>query len=79
LKEEPDGFSYEEYRAKAKRRYFKINTGKDGGKLEKLFKKHLKLFTESINQVSNIVKKSPDTARRQRRRHTRGNLKSCIR
>jgi IS5 family transposase len=38
LKDESDGFSYEEYRAKAKRTYFKINAGKDGGKREKLFK-----------------------------------------
>jgi hypothetical protein len=36
---------------------FKINMEKDGEKWVKLFKKQLKLFMESINQVSNIIKK----------------------
>jgi IS5 family transposase len=57
LKEEIEGFSYEEYKAKAKRTYFKINVEKDADKRVKLFKKQLKLFTQSINQVSNIIKK----------------------
>jgi IS5 family transposase len=57
LKEEINGFSYEEYKRKAKVTYFKINVEKDAGKREKLFKKQLKLFILSINQVSNIVKK----------------------
>jgi IS5 family transposase len=57
LKEELNGLSYEEYRAKAKQTYFKINVEKDEEKRVKLFKKQLKLFIESINQVSNIVKK----------------------
>jgi IS5 family transposase len=59
LKEEIGGFSYEEYKAKAKRTYFKINAEKGGEKRVKQFKKQLKLFVLSINQVSNIVKKSP--------------------
>jgi IS5 family transposase len=57
LKEEINGFSYKEYKAKAKSVYFKINVERDAEKRVKLFKKQLKLFTESINQVSNIVKK----------------------
>jgi IS5 family transposase len=57
LKEEAKGLSYEEYKKKAKQTYFKINVEKDGEKRVKLFKKQLKLFVESINQVSNIVKK----------------------
>jgi IS5 family transposase len=57
LKEEIGGFSYEEYKAKAKRTYVKINGEKNGEERVKLFKKQLKLFTRSINQVSNIVKK----------------------
>jgi IS5 family transposase len=57
LKEDPDGFGYEEYKAKAQRTCFKTNVEKDGEKRVKLFKKQLKLFAESINQISNIVKK----------------------
>jgi IS5 family transposase len=64
LKEELNGFSYEQYKGKAKQTYFKINVEKDAGKRVKLFKKQLKLFMRSINQVSNIVKKSPNTAHR---------------
>ncbi|MDR0286173.1 MAG: ISNCY family transposase, partial [Clostridiales bacterium] len=60
LEEEIEGFSYEEYKAKAKRIYFRINVAKDEEKRVKLFKKQLKLFTECINQVSNIVKKKSE-------------------
>jgi IS5 family transposase len=60
LKEEINGFSYEEYKAKAKRTYFKINVGRNDKKRVKLFKKQLKLFMESINQVSNIIKKKSE-------------------
>jgi IS5 family transposase len=60
LKEEVNGFSYEEYKAKAKQTYFKINVEKDEEKRVKLFKKQLKLFVQSINQVSNIVKKKSE-------------------
>jgi len=60
LKEEIDGFSYDEYRAKAKRVYFKINVERNEEKRVKLFLKQLKMFTECINQVSNIVKKKSE-------------------
>jgi hypothetical protein len=79
LKEEANGLSYEEYRAKAKRTCFKINAEKDGEKRVKLFKKRLKMFVESINQVSDTVKKSPNTAQRQRRRrHILRSLKDRV-
>jgi IS5 family transposase len=57
LKEEIESFSYEEYKRKAKRTYFKINVTKNEEERVKLFKKQLKLFTGCINQASNIVKK----------------------
>jgi hypothetical protein len=44
LKEELNGFSYEEYKAKAEQTYFKINGEKDGEERVKLFKRQLKLF-----------------------------------
>jgi IS5 family transposase len=59
LKEEITGIDIENYRTRAKKTYFKINVTKDADKRVKLFEKQLKLFTECINQVSNIVKKSP--------------------
>ena len=49
--------SFEEYKKKAKKMYFKINVEKNTEKRVKLFQKQLKMFTECINQVSNIVKK----------------------
>jgi IS5 family transposase len=58
LKEEIERGDYKENIKKAKKTYFKINVEKDEEKRVKLFKKQLKLFTESINQVSNIVKKN---------------------
>jgi hypothetical protein len=76
LKEEINGFSYEEYEAKAKAAYFKINVEKDAEKRVKLFKKQLKLFVQSINRVSNIVK-SPNQEKRQGRRHILRSLKNC--
>jgi len=57
LKDEIEGFSFEEYKAKAKKTYFKINVTKIEEKRVKLFLKQLKTFMECINQVSNIVKK----------------------
>jgi hypothetical protein len=63
-KEEIGGFSYEEYKAKAKRTYFKINVEKNVERRVKLFKKRLKLFVLSINQVPNVVKKSPGSGGR---------------
>jgi len=57
LKEEIGNLEYEEYAKKAKRIYFKINVERKEEKRVKLFQKQLKMFMESINQVSNIVKK----------------------
>ena len=57
LKEEVEEFSYDEYKTKAKKIYFKINVEKNEEKRVKLFVKQLKTFTECINQVSNTVKK----------------------
>jgi IS5 family transposase len=56
LKGEIEGLSYEEYKAKAKRNYFRINVARKEEKRVKLFKKQLKVFTECINQVTNIIK-----------------------
>ncbi|MHB9293583.1 putative ISNCY family transposase ISSydi1 [Hollandina sp. SP2] len=64
LKEGIEGFSYEGYKQKAKQKYFKINGERGEEKRVKLFKKQLKLFMESINQVLNAVKESPGRARR---------------
>jgi len=60
LKEEIEGFSFEEYKKKAKKIYFKINVEKNAEKRVKMFQKQLKMFTECINQVSNIVKKKSE-------------------
>ena len=62
LKEEIDGLEYERYCKKAKRIYFKINVSNKEEERVKLFQKQLKLFTESINQVSNVIKKSSSVA-----------------
>ena len=57
LKDEIENFTYEDYKKKAKKIYFKINVEKNAEKQAKLFQKQLKMFIECINQVSNIVKK----------------------
>ena len=57
LKKEIGDLSYEQYGKAAKKTYFKINVSQSEGEREKLFIKQLNLFTNSINQVSNIVKK----------------------
>src|SRR5215510_11831581 len=57
LQEEIEGFSFEEYKGKAKKVYFKINVEKNEEKRVKLFEKQLKTFAECINQVSDVVKK----------------------
>jgi IS5 family transposase len=57
LKDEIGNYGYEEYKKKAKRFYFKINVTKNEEKRVVLFQKQLKMFTECINQVSNVVKK----------------------
>jgi len=60
LKKEIDSLSYENYCKKAKQTYFKINVSKNEEERVKLFQKQLKLFTNSINQISNIVKKKQE-------------------
>jgi len=57
LQKEVEGISFEEYCKKAKKTYFKINVSKNEEECVKLFKKQLIMFTNSINQVSNIIKK----------------------
>jgi IS5 family transposase len=57
LQEEITILNFTDYRRKAKRTSFKINVTKGAEGRIKLFQKQLKLFTECINQVSNIVKK----------------------
>ena len=57
LKKEIGNLSYKEYGKKAKRLHFKINVSKSEENRIKLFIKQLNLFINSINQVSNIIKK----------------------
>ena len=57
LKKEIGDLSYEQYGKAAKKTYFKINVSKSEEERAKLFIKQLNLFTNSINQVSNIIKK----------------------
>jgi len=57
LQEEIASLSYIEYTTSAKKVCFKINVEKNAEKRVKLFKKQLKTLAESINQVSNTVKK----------------------
>ena len=60
LSKEIAGLSYEQYGKLAKKTYFKINVSKNEEERAKLFVKQLNLFTNSINQVSNIVKKKQE-------------------
>jgi IS5 family transposase len=60
LREETEGFSFEEYKKKAKKIYFKINVEKKEEERVKLFQKQLKVFVECINQVSNVIKKKSE-------------------
>jgi IS5 family transposase len=57
LKEEIEGFEFENYRREGKKTYFKINVTKCGDARADLFCKQLELFIKCINQVSNIIKK----------------------
>jgi IS5 family transposase len=57
LNEEIQTLSIEDYRTSAKKTYFKINVTKQADERIKLFMEQLQRFTQSINQVSNIVKK----------------------
>lgn len=58
LKEQISTLSYYDYRNAAKRTYFKINVTKRENARKDLFAKQLVLFTKTINQVSNVVKKN---------------------
>ncbi|MBW6481687.1 MAG: hypothetical protein K0B10_01375 [Vicingaceae bacterium] len=64
LKEEVEGISYRDYTVQAKKTYFKINNTK-GDKRKDLFLNQLTLFIKTINQVSNVIKKSHAQALKQ--------------
>ena len=57
LSAEVSTLKYQDYRKGAKSTYFKINNTKSGDKRVDLFNKQLVLFTKTINNVSNAVKK----------------------
>jgi IS5 family transposase len=57
LDAEIDGLNYRDYTKGAKSTFFKINNTKSKDKRIDLFNKQLAIFTKSINQVSNAVKK----------------------
>lgn len=57
LEKENQGLEYRDYLKGAKKTFFKINNTKSGDKRVDLFNKQLVVFTKSINQISNIVKK----------------------
>ena len=58
LKKEITTLDFENYRTEGKKTHTKINFAKNGDKRVDLFRKQLELFVKSINQVSNVVKKS---------------------
>ena len=57
LKKEIDGLEYEKYQKLAKKIYFKINVEKEEEKRVEMFKRQLEILTNSIKQITNIVKK----------------------
>jgi len=57
LSQEVNGLKYMDYTKQGKKTYFKINTTK-GDKRKDLFVNRLSLFIKTINQVSNVIKKS---------------------
>ena len=57
LKKEVDEVDARDYTKGAKTIYFRINNTRSGDKRTDLFKKQLQIFTKSINQVANAVKK----------------------
>ncbi len=59
LHKEINTFSYRDYTKQAKKNYYKINVIKGPDKRVELFRKQLVLFTKTINQVSNVIKKNP--------------------
>jgi len=58
LSKEVSGLKYQNYLKGAKKTYFKINNTRSGDKRVDLFLKQLILFTKTINNVSNAVKKN---------------------
>ena len=64
LREEVNGLSYLDYSKQGKKTYFKINNTKGDGRKD-LFYKQLGLFIKTINQVSNVIKKSRSQALKQ--------------
>lgn len=62
LAQEVSEFKYQNYLKGAKKTYFKINNTKSGDKRADLFTKQLILFTKTINNVSNAVKKKLKSA-----------------
>jgi transposase, IS5 family len=57
LKEEINILSFRDYTKGAKKTYFKINNTKSEDKRTQLFVKQLIVYTKTINQVSNAIKK----------------------
>lgn len=57
LKDEISILSFRDYTRGAKKTYFKINNTKSEDKRTQLFVKQLVVFTKTINQVSNAIKK----------------------
>jgi transposase, IS5 family len=57
LSKECADFEYRDYLRGAKKTYFRINNAKSKDKRVELFRKQLILFTKTINNVSNAVKK----------------------
>ena len=57
LAQEVSELKYQNYLKGAKKTYFKLNNTKSGDKRVDLFNKQLILFTKTINNVSNAVKK----------------------
>jgi IS5 family transposase len=61
LKKEVEDLNYTDYLKGAKKTYFKVNVTKSADKRLVLFQKQLIVFTKTINQVSNAVKKKVTT------------------
>ncbi len=61
LKEETGELHYINYLRSAKKTYFKINVTKTKDKRAALFQKQLIVFTKTINQVSNALKKKVES------------------
>lgn len=57
LAAEVSGITYRDYQKGAKKTFFKINNTKSGDKRVDLFNKQLVLFTKTINNISNTIKK----------------------